>query len=435
MTQGLNPSMHRRATAAAVIGNAVEWFDFAVYGLLSGVIARLFFPSDDPSTAILIGFATLGITFVARPFGGLVFGLWADRHGRRNVLAVVFGLMAIGTLMIGLLPTYAAIGVAAPILLVISRMIQGFSAGGEFGNATTALIEFAPLHRRGFYGSLQMVSQGFAVLAASLSVVVLTKSLDPADFDSWGWRIPFLAGTLIGPIGLYMRMRVTESPEFLKERELRQGRDTAPVGRLLRDHKTEVAAFIGIFAAVTGPNYINMIYLPSIAARELGVAHGDAALAVTVMALLMIFLIPLAGWLSDQFDRLSLMALGLVSAAVCYGILYAKLVNSPSMAGLMLLYICFAFPYALVVGPASTFVVELLPIRTRATGSSLSYNLAAMLFGGLAPLTVSWIAATTGSDFAPPLYVAAMLGLGMAGIVSLGLKRLVVQGNTQNCLY
>ncbi|MGO4834467.1 MFS transporter, partial [Rhizobiaceae sp. 2RAB30] len=188
-----------KVIAASVIGNALEWFDFIVYALLAATISKLFFPSEDPMTSILLGFATFGIAFVARPIGGIVFGLYADRHGRKKALGLIFVMMAVATGMVAFLPTYAAIGVAAPVLLLICRMLQGFSAGGEFGSATAVLIEFAPRGSKGFFGSLQMCSQALAVLVAAVFVFLLSKNLSQADFESWGWRVPFLAGAIVGP--------------------------------------------------------------------------------------------------------------------------------------------------------------------------------------------------------------------------------------------
>lgn len=418
----MDPSMHRKATFAAVIGNAIEWFDFAVYGLLSGVISRLYFPAIDPATSVLIGFTTLGIPFVARPLGGLIFGIWADRHGRRNVLSLAFGMMSFGTLMIGVLPTYAAIGIAAPLLLVLSRMIQGLSAGGEFGSATTALVEFAPMERRGFYGSLQFVSQSLAILMGSLTVVALSKSLDPASFEGWGWRLPFIAGALIGPIGLYMRMKVTETPEFIAARDSFPDRPATPLKTILKSYKIEILAFIGIFAALTGPTYVNLIYLPTIAVHQLGISYADATMTVTVLAVLLVLFIPVAGWMSDLFDQFSLMSCGLLMGGISYAVIYAMLLANPSQIGLILLYVSFAFPYALVTGAASAFVIERLPVRARATGTSLSYNMAVMIFGGMAPLTVSWLAAEV-TQYAASLYVAGSMALGFVGVLLLEFKR------------
>src|SRR6201999_4522500 len=192
--------MRRRVVISSTIGNALEWFDFTVFGLFTGIISKLFFPADNPSSSLLLTFATFGIAFAARPLGGLVFWLYADKHGRKKALVVMITLMAFGT--------------AAPLLLLLARLIQGFSAGGEFGSASAMLIEFAPPGRRGYYGSFQMVSQSLAFSLGAAMAIGLNLGLSPDAFASWGWRVPFILGILIGPIGYYLRQKCDESPEF-----------------------------------------------------------------------------------------------------------------------------------------------------------------------------------------------------------------------------
>lgn len=410
-----------RATAGAVAGNALEWFDFAVFGLLAAAFSRLFFPTDDPTSSLLLAFATFAIPFVARPVGGVVFGIWADRLGRRSALAAVFGLMALGTLAIGLLPTHAAIGVAAPVALVLSRMVQGFSAGGEFAGATAALIEFAPKERRGFRGSLQMLSQVLAILLASVCVFALGKSLSPADFDSWGWRLPFLAGALVGPLGLWMRLRMAESPEF-EEEARRKALSASPLRETVASDRRALAAGILVFAAVVGPSYVNTVYLPGAAVREHGIAQPDAVLTVMASALLMALLVPLAGLVSDRVPRATLAAWAAAATAAAYGVLYARYAAAPSASTLMTLQVGYVVPYAFVVGTAPTLVMELFPVRRRATGGSIAYNAAAMAFGGLAPMVVAAGTLATGSHMVPAAYVCAVTALGAIGAVLAGRK-------------
>lgn len=423
MNPSSSPSAHRRATAASVIGNTIEWFDFLVYGFLSATVAKLFFPVDDPATAVLLGFATFAVSYVARPVGGIVFGIYADRHGRRSALAIIFGLMCFGTLMIAVLPTYESIGIAAPILLILSRLVQGFSAGGEFGNATTALIEFAPPERRGLYGSLQMLSQGLTTVFASLLVYVLSTTMDVSSFDAWGWRIPFMLGVLFGPVGLYLRLRMAESPEFAREVEKHPWRHPDPLGTVFRDHKVETLASVGIFASVTGGAFITAIYLPAMVMREIGLSRAEVSMSVLVVSVIATVIMPIAGHLSDWFDRLALVAFGAAASAICFVVLSCKLAISPSLLGLMLLQLCYAVPYAVVAGAAPTLVAEFFPVRARATGSSLSYNLAGMLFGGLSPLTVAGLATMTGSRYASMTYIVGISLITLASVAALAWKR------------
>ena len=201
--------------AAAVIGNALEWYDFIVFGFFAVIIARLFFPAESQYASLLLTTATFGVGFFMRPVGGILLGIYADRRGRKASLLLIIGLMTLAIAMIGFAPTYAAIGIAAPLLIVIARLLQGFSAGGEFASSTSFLIESAPVQRRGFYGSWQMVGQGLSVLTGALLGAFITRIFTPEALDSWGWRIPFLFGLVIGPLGLYIRRRLDETEAFL----------------------------------------------------------------------------------------------------------------------------------------------------------------------------------------------------------------------------
>jgi len=230
--------------AAAVIGNALEWYDFIVFGFFAVVIARLFFPTESQYASLLLTTATFGVGFFMRPVGGILLGIYADRRGRKASLLLIIGLMTLAIAMIGFAPTYAAIGIAAPLLVVLARLLQGFSAGGEFASATSFLIETAPSQHRGFYGSWQMVGQGLAVLTGALLGALITRVLAPEALDSWGWRVPFLFGLIIGPLGLYVRRRLDETAAFLETRRAPEQQQT--LGAALAAHVKESLATFGI---------------------------------------------------------------------------------------------------------------------------------------------------------------------------------------------
>ncbi len=409
-------SMRRRATIASTLGNALEWFDYVVYGLLSATIAKLYFPADNPATSALLGFATFGISFGVRPLGGLVFGIYADRYGRKKALTLIFGLMAAGTLTIALLPTYAAIGIAAPITLVLARMIQGFSAGGEFANATATLIEFAPSSKRGLYGSLQMVSQIFATVLAALAVVLITKLLSESALMSWGWRVPFLLGALVGPVGVYLRRRLVESPEFRAEIKRTGHLPSTPFRDVVTLYRGELFASFCLVAALAAPNYVNTVYLPSVAIMEMGIPQANAYLTVMLASCLMMILVPFAGWISDRVQRTRVIAGGLLAIAVIYPVLYARFIELHTFASLLHLQLGCAFAFAFVVGPAAAQAVEIFPVGVRSTGLSLAYNFAVMLFGGLAPLTLAWFRSTTQALYGPVYY---LLGIAIVGLIGM----------------
>src|SRR5882672_12277931 len=204
--------------AAAVIGNALEWYDFVVYGFLTVIIARLFFPAQSEYASLLLTMATFGVGFFMRPVGGIVLGMYADRKGRKAALQLIIALMTLSMAMIAFAPPYAAIGVAAPLLILLARLLQGFATGGEFASATSFLVESAPAHRRGFYGSLQMVGQSLAALSGAVAGALITRGLAPEQIDAWGWRLPFLFGLIIGPVGLYIRRYLEETEAFMESR-------------------------------------------------------------------------------------------------------------------------------------------------------------------------------------------------------------------------
>jgi MHS family proline/betaine transporter-like MFS transporter len=275
-----SPAMVRKVVIASILGNAFEWFDFAIYGLFAVTIARLYFPADNAFASLMLTLATFGIGFAVRPLGGVLLGLYGDRVGRKKALSVTIVLMAVGTGMIGLLPTYAAIGVAAPILMVIARMIQGMSAGGEFSGATTMLVEFAPAHRRGFFGSFQMCSQALAFSLGAAVAYLLTTHLNAAQLETWGWRLPFLFGILIGPVGWLIRSKVDESPEFLAYRRSANTSEKAtptPLRDILRKYPRELLSSTGICVVGTVSAYVFVFFLPIFAKQRMRIAPRSSA--------------------------------------------------------------------------------------------------------------------------------------------------------------
>jgi MFS transporter, MHS family, proline/betaine transporter len=412
--------MRRRVVISSTIGNALEWFDFTVFGLFAGVIGKLFFPAENPSSSLLYVFATFGIAFAARPLGGLVFGLYADKHGRKKALVVMITLMAVGTGLIGILPTYAAIGVAAPLMLLLGRLIQGFSAGGEFGSASAMLIEFAPPGRRGFYGAFQMVSQSLAFAIGAGMAIVLTANLTPADFASWGWRVPFILGILIGPTGYYLRKKCDESPEFvaylMEKAASAEPKRKTTLGELFANHPRELIASFCIIAAGTAINYVGAVFLPAFAATDLKLPLIDAQIGLMTVSLANAALALAFGALSDKVGRRAVIVPGLILYCVLYFVMLRRLVAEPTTAHLWQLQ-AIGVVLGTLAGPMPAFMTEIFPVGVRSTGASLMYNFAVMLFGGLAPFINQWLVQATGDRTAPIYYIffAAVVGLvGMA---------------------
>ncbi|MBV8849440.1 MAG: MFS transporter [Methylobacteriaceae bacterium] len=406
--------MRRRVVIASVIGNALEWFDFIVYGILAATIARVFFPAEASETRLLAALALFGIGFVMRPLGGIFFGIYADRYGRRAALSLVILLMGVGTALLAAAPGYAAIGIGAPLLVLAARMIQGFSVGGEFGTATTTLIEFAPPGRRGLYGSFQMISQALSFTLGGLAAFLITTSLSAEAADSWGWRLPFILGALVGPIGVYLRRRIDESPEFA-DLQATGKQSPAPLRAVFTSHKREVIAAFGIIVAGTSTLYVLSIYLPLFAAESLGLPMRHAQIGLACANVLIAIFVPVAGILSDRFGRRAIILPALVIFSALLLVMMHRLIGDPTPEHLFQTQMLGVF-IAFIFGPAPALVAEIFPVAVRSTGLSIAYNLAVALFGGFAPFLNVWLVQTTGDGMAPVYYVLACVIVGIAGL-------------------
>ncbi|QKM48631.1 Proline/betaine transporter [Burkholderia glumae] len=406
----------RRAVIAAVIGNALEWYDFTVFSFMVVVIADLFFPATSEYASLLLTTASFGVAFFMRPVGGIVLGLYADRAGRRAALSLVMVLMTLGIFLIAAAPPYAAIGIAAPLLIVLGRLLQGFSAGGEFGSATALLIEAAPLSRRGFYGSWQMASQSAALLVGALVGAAVTHGLSGAALHAWGWRVPFLIGMLIGPIGYYLRRHLADSEAFLfaKARARR-----ATLGEVLAQHGREVLCGLGSVVALTVTVYVLLSYLPTFAVKQLKLPYGESFYATIVGGVLLTVLSPVAGAWSDRLGRKRLSLASLVATLVLIYPLFLWLDAAPSIGRLVLVQGILAVTLAGYYGPFGAMIAERFPANVRSTGLSLAYNVAVMLFGGFGQTIVTWLIRATGTPLAPTYYVMAGLALSVVAIAAM----------------
>jgi MFS transporter, MHS family, proline/betaine transporter len=410
----------RRAILAATIGNLLETYDFAVYGFFAIIISRLFFPAGDETVSLLLTVATFGVGFFMRPIGAVVLGTLADRRGRKFALSVTILMMAIGTALIGLAPTYASIGVWAPVIIVLARLIQGFSAGGEIGTATAFLVEHAPPERRGFFASWQQASQAGALLLGSLVGAAMTGLLSPANLESWGWRVPFLLGLLIGPVGFYIRKHTHEAEEF--QRAVRD-RASPSLGTVFRLHGRSIFTGFGITIAWTVCTYFFLIYMPTYAVRQLHIPQSTALLANGIGLCVLLVLAPGFGALSDRIGRRPL----LIGSAAAIGtrtyLLLALLSAPPSPLSLTLFQIAFAVLIAAFTGAAPAAMAEICPPEVRSTGVSIAYNFAVTIFGGFAPFIATWLIAKTGYPLAPAWYVTAATALSAVMIFALYQRR------------
>ncbi|WP_153141626.1 MFS transporter [Paraburkholderia agricolaris] len=407
---------HRRVIFASTIGNVLEWYDFIAFGYLMGVISRHFFPATAGSSATLLTAATFGVSFVARPVGGIVLGIYADRAGRKAALLLVIAMMTVATALIGLAPTYAQAGVVATVIMVFARILQGISAGGEFGSATSMLVESAPANQKGLFGSFQMFAQAVAGVLASLVGVLITQGLTLAQLESWGWRLPFLLGLLIGPVGLYIRNRVDEPELFRVTREREPG---LPFGQLLRTYWREIVIASGLVAGTTIMQFVFNIYMPTYAVQYLQMPPSTPFVVIAISGVVRILACPAFGALSDRVGRKSVLAWGFVFSLVAVWPCFAWLKADPVMSTLLAIELLFGVLGAAVLGPLSTALAEMFPVSGRSSGLSVSYNLSTTVFGGFTPLIVTGLIVATGDRMAPAYYVIFGVLLGLAAALAL----------------
>ena len=393
-----------RLIAACTIGNALEFYDFVIYSFFASTIGALFFPSEDPTVQLLLSFATYGVGFFLRPLGGLVLGSYADRKGRKAATVLTLFLMALGTGMIGLAPTYAQIGILGPMFVVVGRLIQGFSAGGEVGASTTLLAEYAPPQERGFYGSWQLASQGAAILVAAGLAWSINTILSPAEVKEWGWRVPFLLGIFIVPIGLWLRRALKET--HANERDAHM-KNVSSLSLALRQHWKRIVTGVAIIVGGTASNAVIVLYMSTYAIRQLGMPATTALFAGITAGLVTLIAAPIAGGLSDRFGRRRLIGLSYLLIALSIYPAFLLINASPTLPVLLGVVVVLGALNAGGGAPAIISLTEVFPAEVRATGMSLVYALGVALFGGFGQFIVTWLIAATGNAFAPAFYVIA----------------------------
>ena len=405
MTGEAAPTLSRtRLIAACTIGNALEFYDFVIYSFFAGTIGALFFPSEDPTVQLLLSFATYGVGFFLRPLGGMVLGAYADRRGRKAATVLTLFLMALGTGMIGLAPTYAQVGFFGPLLVVTGRLIQGFSAGGEVGASTTLLAEYAPPAERGFFGSWQLASQGAAILVAAGLAWAINTLLSPAEVKEWGWRMPFLIGIFIVPIGLWLRRALKETHANEEHSDVAQMNSLSVA---LRRHWSKILVGVALIIGGTASNAVIVLYMSTYAIRQLSMPPTTALFAGVAAGFITLLAAPIAGALSDRFGRRRIIALSYLLIALAIYPAFLLVNVSPTLPTLLAVVLGLGALNAGGGAPAIISLAEVFPAEVRATGMSLVYALGVALFGGFGQFIVTWLIAATGNPLAPAFYVMA----------------------------
>jgi MHS family proline/betaine transporter-like MFS transporter len=405
----------RRLIVAATIGNVFEWFDFVVYGFFAVPIAEAFFPTSNPTVSLLITFGAFGLAYLMRPLGAIVVGGYADRAGRKAGLMLSIALMMIGTTMMAATPSYATIGLAAPILITIARLLQGFSVGGEFGSAVTFLAEHGGERRR-FSASWQFATGGMITVLVSLFGLALTTLLTHQQLVDWGWRIPYVFGMLVGPAGLYIRAKVVETPEFLEAEKPA----AVPIMDLLRRHPLPVLLALGI-SIISNSSYYLLLYIPTYGVKTLHLPAYTGFVATLVAGAILAIGCPLVGHWSDRSARRPM----IIVIAVCWLFIltaypsFYLMVAWPTLAACVLAAGWLNLVKAGYSGVLPSLLSEQFPVETRAIGVSLSFSIAVTIFGGFAPFIATWLIARTGNPLSPSYYLMFTALLSLIALVAI----------------
>ena len=402
------PSSVRKVIVASLIGTSLEWYDFFIYGTAAALVFnQLFFPTFEPLVGTLLAFTTYAVGFVARPLGGLIFGHYGDRIGRKNVLVVTLLLMGIATFAIGLLPTYATIGVWAPILLVALRFLQGLGLGGEWGGAVLMTLESGGANRRGLNASWPQVGVPVGLLLANGILALMGALTDEPAFLSWGWRVPFLLSGLLVLVGLWIRLTIAESPLF-REVEESHTKAGAPIMEVLRSYPKQVLLAIGARVGVDVAFYTFVLFITTYVATYLKLPRNYALNAVLIAAAIQVVLIPLFGSLSDRFSRRPVYLAGAIGAAVWVFVFFILLDTGQFWLIVLAAVVALVF-HAAMYGPQAAFIAEMFPTRVRYTGASMGYQLAGIIGGALAPIISVALLDRYDTSIAVSIYAVAML--------------------------
>ena len=422
------PSQHRMAGLASMAGTTIEWYDFFLYGTAAALVFnKLFFPALDPLSGVLAAFATYAVGFIGRPLGGIVFGHFGDKVGRKSMLILTLLMMGVPTVLIGLIPTYESIGYWAAVLLVTLRFMQGIAVGGEWGGAVLMAVEHAPEGRKGFYGSLPQTGVGAGLVLSTLAMTAVSN-LPEEDMLSWGWRLPFLASSVLLIVGWLIRVKVAESPDFERLKKAASAQSAAantasapataklPIKIVLRDHRRAVLTIIGARMAENAWFYLAATFALAYTTGQLGLPRADVLSAITAGAALSLITMPLAGWLSDRIGQKRLYLLGMTLLMLYVWPFFALLGSRDLHQVWVAMVVALGVVFPLMYAPESQLFARQFPAAVRYSGISLGVQIAGVLGGGLAPMIATALLAQGGGS--PHYVIAYLLGLSAIALVS-----------------
>lgn len=402
---------------AGFVGNVVEWYDFALYGYMAGILSGLFFPSENQTASLIATYGVFAAGFVMRPLGSGVFGWLGDTIGRSRTMLISVGMMALPTLLLGCLPTYDTIGIWAPVLLVVVRLVQGLSVGGEFSSSVTYLVETAPQQRRGLAGSWANTGSIFGMLLGAGTAAATTTFLDEGTVNDWGWRLPFLMGGALGATAILMRRGLPRSEHFQRHHKERE--DTSPLLQAFTTNRREMIQAI-LFASAYGVLfYIPLVYLPEWLHDHTAMARDRALQINTAATALLLILIPVSGWIGDHLlRRTRFIGIAMALLALVSWPLYAW-IGSDGLTAAALTQVVLVILIAVPLGSAPSMFVELFPAQDRLSGYSVAYNLGLGVVGGATPMVSTWLIDVTGMSGMPAILMAAMAVMAVAVVAKI----------------
>ncbi len=393
----------KKVVISGMLGNGLEWYDFAIYGLLAPMLGPLFFPSESAFASQLGVFGVFAVGFLFRPLGAILFGWMGDRYGRKVSLVVAILMMAIPTGLMGMLPTYAQVGVLAPILLTLLRVFQGLSLGGEFSGSIIYIVEHAPPHRRALAGSASLVSLGLGFIIGTFTVIAVKSSMNTAAFEAWGWRVPFLCGIVVGLVGFYIRSKCHESPLYARAKSSGDISPTPLVEAFKMFPKPMLQGF-GMYIAVTMPFYLMSVYMISFMTLSLMQSFTNALIVnMAVMSTMLVGML-IGAVTADRVGRKAVMLPAVILMTIMAMPMFIWM-DSKIFIHILFAQIMFSMVLGIYIGPIAAVLVELFPTRVRYSGMALTYNAAAALFGGSAPLVCRWLIESTGTHLSIAWYV------------------------------